>query len=52
MRVGIQTAVFAVLVAVAIVYFASPSRAAESCRNWVAEMLEDEGGPVLTAHAC
>jgi hypothetical protein len=52
MRVGIQTAVFAVLVSVAIVYFASPSRAAESCRNWVAEMLEDEGGPVLTAHAC
>lgn len=52
MRVGLQAAVFAVLVAVAIVYFSVPSRAAESCRDWVAEMQEDEGGPVLTAHAC
>jgi hypothetical protein len=52
MRVGLQAALFAVLVAVAIVYFSVPSRAAESCRGWVAEMQEDEGGPVLTAHAC
>lgn len=52
MRVGLQTAVFAVLVAVAILYFSVPSRAAESCSSWAAEMLEDEGGPVLTAHAC
>lgn len=54
MRVGIQAAVFAVLVGVAVVYFALPARAQaqDSCRAWVTEMQEDEGGPVLTTHAC
>lgn len=52
MRVGIRAAVLAVLIGVAIAYFSVPSRAAESCRTWTAEMVDNEGGPVLTAHAC
>lgn len=52
MRIGLQTAVLAVLLGVAVAYFAVPARAAESCRAWVAEMLDDEGGQVLKAHAC
>jgi len=58
MRVGLQAALFAVLIGVAVVYFALPARAQgttpaqDNCRVWAAEMLEDEGGPVLTAHAC
>jgi len=54
MRVGFQAAFFAVLVGVAIVYFAVPARAQsdDSCRSWSTEMLEDEGGPVLTTHVC
>ncbi|WP_421759668.1 hypothetical protein [Devosia sp.] len=31
---------------------ALPAVAAEDCGRWAAEMLEDEGGPVLTAHVC
>jgi hypothetical protein len=40
MRVGFQAAVFAVLVGVAIVYFAVPARAQaqDSCRIWVTDM--------------
>lgn len=52
MRIELRTVLFAVLLGVAIAYFALPGRAAESCRTWVADMQEDEGGPVLTAHAC
>ena len=54
MRMGLQTAAFAVLVAVAIVYFAVPARAetAESCRTWVTDMQDEEGGPVLMTHVC
>lgn len=54
MRFNLQAVVVAVLVGIAIVYFAVPARVqgAEGCRSWTAEMLEDEGGPVLTAHAC
>lgn len=29
-----------------------PAVAEEDCGRWAAEMLEDEGGPVLTAHVC
>jgi hypothetical protein len=29
-----------------------PAAAEEDCGRWAAEMLEDEGGPVLTAHVC
>ncbi len=28
------------------------SEAAEACTNWSTEMMEDEGGPVLTTWAC
>jgi hypothetical protein len=54
MRVGLQTAFFAVLIAVAIVYFALPARAQvqDNCQAWVTDMQEDEGGPVLTTHVC
>lgn len=52
MKIAVQTAALAVLVGVAIAYFSVPARAAEGCRAWVAEMVEDEGGPVLSAHAC
>jgi hypothetical protein len=54
MRVGFQAAVFAVLVGVAIVYFALPARAQaqDNCRAWVTEMQDDEGGPVLMTHVC
>ena len=52
MRVGFQAALFAVLVGVAIVYFAVPARAQDNCSAWVTEMQDDEGGPVLTTHAC
>jgi hypothetical protein len=52
MRIGLQTAAIAVLLGIAIFYFAMPARAAETCRMWATEMLDDEGGPVLTTHAC
>jgi hypothetical protein len=52
MRVGLKTAVFAVLIGVAIAYFSVPARAEDDCRTWVTEMQEDEGGAVLTTHAC
>ena len=52
MRVGLKTALFAVLVGVAVAYFAAPARAEDDCRTWVTDMQEDEGGPVLTTHAC
>lgn len=29
-----------------------PATAQEACATWAAEMLEDEGGPVLTAWVC
>jgi hypothetical protein len=40
MRVGFQAALFAVLVGVAIVYFAVPARAQDqdNCRAWVTDM--------------
>lgn len=52
MRLGVRTAILAVLVGVAIAYFAVPARAQDSCRTWVADMRDDEGGAVLAAHAC
>ncbi len=54
MRVGFQAAFFAVLIGIAIVYFALPARAQaqDSCSVWVTDMQEEEGGPVLTAHVC
>lgn len=52
MRVGLKSALFAVLIGVAIAYFSVPARAEDHCRAWVTDMQEDEGGPVLTAHAC
>ena len=52
MRVGLQTAFFAVLIGVAIVYFALPARAQENCRAWATDMQDDEGGPVLMTHVC
>lgn len=52
MRMGLQTAALAVLVAIAIVYFAVPARAAESCTAWVTDMQDEEGGPVLMTHVC
>lgn len=49
MQRAIQLTMLALLVGVAIVYFAMPARAAETCRSWTAEMQEDEGGPALVA---
>jgi hypothetical protein len=48
----VRLALLALLVGVAIAYFTAPTLAAEECRRWSAEMLEDEGGPVLTAFVC
>lgn len=52
MRLGMRTAILAVLIGVAIAYFAVPARAEDSCRTWTADMRDDEGGAVLSAHAC
>ena len=52
MRLGVRTAILAVLVGVAIAYFAVPARAEDSCRTWTADMRDDEGGAGLSAHAC
>lgn len=51
MRISLQRILLVVLVGVAVLYFAFPARAAESCA-WVTEMQEDEGGPVLTTYTC
>ncbi len=54
MRIGFQAAFLAVLIGVAVAYFALPARAQaqENCTAWVTDMLEDEGGSVLTTHVC
>jgi len=52
MRISLQSALLAALFGVALIYFATPSRAEDSCRTWSAEVEDDEGGPVLTASAC
>ena len=51
-RAAMRWALFVVLAVVALAYFATPSRTAEACETWKAEMWEDEGGPVLTAFNC
>ena len=51
-RRGLRLALLALLVGVAIAYFAAPGLAAEDCRRWSAQMMDDEGGPVLKAFAC
>ena len=54
MRIGLQAALIAVLIGVAVAYFTLPARAQDqnNCRVWATEMEEDEGGPVLTSHVC
>lgn len=52
MRVMLRAAFFAVLAVVGLIYFIMPSHAQEACPAWVADMVEDEGGPVLLAHTC
>ncbi len=54
MRIGLRAAFFAVLIGVAVAYFALPARAQgeENCTAWVTDMQEEEGGPVLMAHVC
>lgn len=37
---------------IAVATFAIPARAQEACETWTAEMMEDEGGSVLTAAVC
>lgn len=39
-------------IAPVLVFSGAPGQAAESCTNWSTEMMEDEGGPVLTTSAC
>lgn len=51
LQTSLRVGALAVLVGVAIAYFALPARAAENCA-WRTEMMEDEGGPVLKAFAC
>lgn len=51
MRISLQRILLVVLVGVAVLYFAFPARAAESCA-WVTEMQEDEGWSVLTTSTC
>lgn len=51
-RTMVQWAFLLGLAVVAIIYFMMPTRAAEVCESWVAEVWEEEGGPVLTAAAC
>ncbi len=52
MKFPLQAVFIVVLSVVALIYFTMPGRADDSCRGWVTEMVEDEGGPVLTTHAC
>jgi hypothetical protein len=49
----VQWVVLIVLAAVAVAYFTVPGRAMDdTCTAWTAEMLEDEGGEILTASVC
>jgi hypothetical protein len=48
-----QLLLFVLLAVMAIGPVVTPSQALdETCRTWTAELLEDEGGPVLTASIC
>jgi hypothetical protein len=50
--VALRWALFVALGVVAVAYFVMPVRAQEACETWVAEVMEDEGGSVLTAAVC
>jgi hypothetical protein len=49
---AVRWALFLALGVIAVAYFVMPLRAEESCESWTAEVMEDEGGEVLTAAVC